>query len=344
MDKKIEKALESLNKARGNRVAFTGDGIEKLDALPTGIELLDLAIGIGGLPIGRITEIHGLPGVAKTSICLHIIANAQRAGKTCMFIDAEHALDIEHARSYGVDLENLIIVQPYSGEEAFEIIEKMVSEDLVDLVVVDSIPSLNPTPELESEFNKPTMGGQARMITGALRRLVPLLSRKKTVMLLINQMRVNIMGGQYNPYTIPGGMALSFYSSLRLQFYRKGDIKKGDSLVGLQIGFKTVKNKCSSKKESGQFNLFFDTGFESNINVIEAGEEAGIITRNGNSYFYGELKLGTGKAKAAEAINSDLSLLNQVRELLSLPPLSSEAFLQTRPHSESHSESPLQGQ
>jgi len=335
---KVQKAIEKLNKARGNDVAFTGSYIEKLEPLPTGIEVLDEATGIGGLPVGRITEFHGLPGVSKTSLCLHIIANSQKAGKTCMFIDAEHALDIEHAKALGVDLDNLIIIQPYSGEEAFEIIEQMVKDDLVDVVVVDSIPSLNPTPELEAEFNKPTMGGQARMITGALRRLVPLFSKKKATMILINQMRVNIMGGQYQPYTIPGGMALQFYCSLRIKLNKKGDIKQGDKLVGLQVGFQTAKNKCSSRKDSGVFNYLFNKGFDSMVDIIEAGTNAGILVRDGNNYNYGDTPLGYGKAKAKATIYGSFELLNQIRADLQLPQMSSEAFLLLTQHVESHSE------
>jgi len=344
MDNKIKKAIEKLNKARGNEVAFTGSYIEKLEPLPTGIEILDEATGIGGLPVGRITEFHGLPGVSKTSLCLHIIAAAQKSSKTCMFIDAEHALDIEHAKSLGVDLDKLIIVQPYSGEEAFEVIEQMVKDELVDVVVVDSVPSLNPTPELEAEFNKPTMGGQARMITGALRRLVPLFSKKKATMILINQMRVNIMGGQYNPYTIPGGMALQFYCSLRIKLNKKGDIKQGDRLVGLQVGFSTAKNKCSSRRDSGVFNYIFNKGFDSMVDIIEAGINAGIITKNGSNYSYKELPLGYGKPKAMASIYADLNLLNQIRVSLQLPPMSLEAFSLLTQHVESHNESPLQGQ
>lgn len=338
MNNKIQKAIEKLNKARGSKVAFTGSYIEKLVPLPTGIEALDEAIGIGGLPVGRITEFHGLPGSAKTSVCLHVIAQAQKAGKTCMFIDAEHALDIEHARALGVDLDSLIIIQPYSGEEAFEVIEQMVKEEVVQLVVVDSVPSLNPTPELEAEFNKPTMGGQARMITGALRRLVPLFAKKQATLLLINQMRVNIMGGQYQPYTIPGGMALQFYCSLRVKLHKKADIKAGDKLVGIQISYQVIKNKCSERRDYGHFNYIFDKGFDSMINVIDAGVNAGVIKKEGANYFYKGEKLGYGKEKVATMINADFNLLNQVRADLQLPPMSSEAFSLLTQSVESHNE------
>jgi recombination protein RecA len=341
---KIQKAIDKLNKARGNKVAFTGSYIEPLVPLSTGIEALDEATGIGGLPVGRITEFHGLPGSAKTSVCLHIIAQAQKAGKTCMFIDAEHALDIEHARSLGVDLENLIIIQPYSGEEAFEVIEQMVKEGLVQLVVVDSVPSLNPTPELEAEFNKPTMGGQARMITGALRRLVPLFSKKHATLLLINQMRVNIMGGQYQPYTIPGGMALQFYCSLRVKLHKKADIKSGDKLAGIQISYNVIKNKCSERRDYGYFNYIFDKGFESMINVLEAGVNAEIIDKDGANYSYKGRKLAYGKEKALAEINSDFELLNRIRVDLQLPPMSSEAFSLLTQSVEPHSEPPSQDQ
>lgn len=324
MDNKIRKAIEELNKLKKDSYVSTASYIEKLEGLPTGIESIDMATGIGGLPIGRISEFHGLPGVGKTSLSLQIISHAQALGKTCLFVDAEHAFDITHAEGLGVDVDNLIIARPVSGEDAFETIEQLISKGAIDVVVVDSIPSLNPTPELEAELGKPTMGGQARLITSALRRLVPIISRNNATVVLINQMRVNIMGGQYDPYTIPGGKALQFYSSLRLELKRVGFVKKGDNIQGIQIMFRTKKNKCSNRNDTGEFTYLYDSGFSAHINVVEEGEKQGIITRNGNTYHFGDVKLGVGKEKSLDAVNSDPSLLNQLREALSLPPLSSK--------------------
>lgn len=323
MDKKIQKAIEELNKSKKGGYIRAASYVEKLDSIPTGIEAIDIATGIGGLPVGRISEFYGLPGVGKTSLCLQIIKHAQSQGKSCLFVDAEHAFDISHAESIGVDVDNLIIARPESGEDAFETIEQLVTKEVIDLVVVDSVPSLNPVPELEAELNKPTMGGQARLITSALRRLVPILSRKNASLLLINQMRVNIMGGQYDPYTVPGGKALQFYASLRIELKRVGYVKRGETPIGLQVAFRTKKNKCSNRSDRGEFTYIYDEGFISKINLIEEGERRGVINRNGNTYHFGDRRLGVGKDASMEAVNSDLSLLNQLREALQLPPQSS---------------------
>jgi recombination protein RecA len=314
IEKNIKDIINRINKASNKEVAFGGNDSLKVEGSSTGIEVLDYAMGCNGYPKGRITEIYGLPGAAKTSLTLWGIATAQKEGKVCMFIDAEFALDIEHAKKLGVDTDNLIIIRPDSGEEAFEVIEKMLIEGDVDFIVVDSIPSLIPVPELEAEINKPTMGGQARLIASALRRIVPLVAKQNAVLILINQMRVNIMGGQYDPYTTPGGMSLKFYTSIRIQISMLEKLKVSGEIVGQRIKFKMRKNKVGMNNDEGVIDLDYKTGFKSKLDLVDVGIKIGVITRSGNTYSIKDIKLGVGKEKALEALESNPELQLLVRQ------------------------------
>lgn len=313
MDNKIKSIADKINKITNKEVAFVG--IKKsIEGQSTGVELLDYAIGCGGYPLGRITEIFGLPGSAKTSLALCGIAQAQKDGKTCMFVDAEYALDIEHAKKMGVDMDNLILIYPDTGEEALEVVEKMLLEKLVDFIVIDSVPSLVPTPEIESEINKPTMGGQARLIASGLRRLVPLVAKNSAALILINQVRENIMGGMYDRYITPGGQSLKFYTSVRIEITRIGDIKKGEEKIGQQVRYRMRKNKVGMNNDDGVLMFLYNKGFESKLNLIEVATKKGVVTRSGNTYMFGETKLGVGKEKALEFIEANESILQQIRE------------------------------
>lgn len=314
IEKNIQDIIKKINKASNKEVAFGGNDSLKIEGQSTGIELLDYAIGCNGYPKGRITEIYGLPGAAKTSLALWGIAQAQREGRVCMFIDAEFALDIDHAKRLGVDTDNLIIIRPDCGEEAFDVIEKMLIGGDVDFIVVDSVPSLTPTPELEAEINKPTMGGQARLIASALRRVVPLVAKQNAVLILINQMRVNIMGGQYDPYTTPGGMSLRFYTSIRMQITMMEKLKKGTDIVGQRIKFKMRKNKVGMNNDEGIIDLDYEKGFMSKLDLVDVGIKIGVIQRTGNTYSIGETKLGVGKEKALEALEASPELQSLVRQ------------------------------
>lgn len=309
---KIKKAIDSINKNKTENIAFNGLTKGKTLGQSTGVDTLDYAIGCEGYPLGRVTEVYGLAGSAKTSLCLFGIAQAQRDGKTCMFVDVEYTFDIEHALSMGVDVENLLVVYPESGEEAIESIEKMLLEDLVDYIVVDSIPALTPIPELEAEINKPTMGGQARLIASALRRLVPLVAKKKAVLLLINQMRVNIMGGTYDPYITPGGMALKFYASVRIQLQINEKLQKDGEVIGQRVKFKMRKNKVGMNNDEGMMDLVFDSGFTSKLDLLQMATKKGVTVRNGNTYYFGEIKLGIGKEKANAFLDANSELSAQI--------------------------------
>lgn len=321
MDKKIRDIISKINKSSNKEVAFSGDSTIKVEGLSTDVELLDYAIGCNGYPKGRITEIFGMAGSAKTSLCLWAIAKAQRDGKVCMFVDAEYALDLQHAASLGVDVENLIIIKPDSGEEVFEIIEGMLQTSSIDLIVVDSIPSLVPTPEIEADINKPTMGGQARLIAAGLRRIVPLVSKSNCVLLLINQQRVNIMGGQYDPYITPGGMSLKYYTSVRIELKMQDKLKKGDDVIGQRIRFRMKKNKVGMNNDEGIIEFVYGKGFNSELDLISMGVKKGVIRKEGNTHFYKDIKLGVGREKALDFLTSDSALQTLVRQevLLSQP-------------------------
>ena len=316
MDKKVKAALDAINKHAKKDIAVVGSNKIKVEGQSTGVELLDYAIGCGGYPKGRITEIFGLASSTKTSLCLYGIAQAQREGKVCMFVDAEFALAFKHAAAMGVDVDNLIVLKPDSGEEVFDTIEQMLREELVDFIVVDSIPSLIPVPEIEAEINKPTMGGQARLIASGLRRLVPLVAKNDTVLIFINQLRKNIMGGTFDPYTKPGGMSLSFYISVSIRLINMGKLKKGDEIVGQMIKFQMKKNKVGMNNHEGEMKFMFASGFESELNMVEVGTKKGVITRDGNTYIFGDTKLGVGKEKANAFLIEQPELMERLHQEL----------------------------
>lgn len=312
-DKKIISIKDKINKITNKETAFTGEK-KVLEGQSTGVELLDYAIGCNGYPKGRITEIFGLPGSAKTSLALWGIAQAQRDGLTCMFVDAEYALDLKLAESLGVNVDDLIIIYPDTGEEAIEVVERVLLDKDVDFIVIDSVPSLVPTPEIEADVNKPTMGGQARLIASAMRRLVPLVAKNNAVLIMINQLRLNIMGGQYDPYTTPGGMSLRFYSSVRMQVSSTEKLKKGGDIVGQRVRYRMKKNKVGMNNDDGHFDYIYNDGFKSKLDLIEVGTKKGVIERVGNTYTFGETKLGVGKEKALEYLESNSELLLAVRQ------------------------------
>lgn len=307
------KSIDKINKAANKQIVFFGaDSPHKdIEPMSCGIESVDTALVIGGFPKGRISEIFGLPGVAKTSFALWMIGVQQKEGKTCAFVDAECALDLDFAEKLGVDTDKLIIIQGDCGEENLEAVETLLRDNAVDLVVIDSVPSLVPRSEIEAEMNKPQMGGQARMLASGLRKLVPLCAKSGAVILFINQQRVNIMGG-YAPYTTPGGMALRFYSSVRIELKRGNaiSISGGKSIDGYQIKFMFKKNKVGKPSVEVTADFLFDGGFTSEVNILDIGAERGILRKDGNTFYYGEQKLGM-RSKALEYIEE-----NNLREEL----------------------------
>ena len=316
--KSVEQNAKEINKQFGSDVAFY-EG-QKIEFEPTGLLPLDYAIGLGGLPVGRIIEVHGQFSSAKTSLCLAIIANFQKRNIPCAFIDAEFAYSAKHAESMGVDNKKLLMIQPDYGEQAFEIMEKILKDNSTKLIVVDSVSALTPKSEAEAEYGKPTMGAQARLMASGMRKIIGLVSKQKAIVIFINQLRMNIMGGQYDPYTLPGGQSLKHYSSVMMELKKEKALMKGDKIVGYPIKIKIKKNKVGLPGEECVVNLFFQDGFSASLDVISLGEKAGFVTKTGNSYFLGEMKLGVGQNKARQFLVDNPLVASELLAKLSTAP------------------------
>ncbi|MFA6158615.1 MAG: recombinase RecA [Candidatus Paceibacterota bacterium] len=276
------------------RTKFGDDAIMKLgdkprvniNAIPTGSIGLDAALGIGGVPRGRILEIFGPESSGKTTLCLHIIAEAQKLGGICAFIDAEHAMDPEYSKRIGVKIENLLISQPDTGEQALEIVESLVRSGKLDVIVIDSVAALTPKDEIEGDMGASHMGKQARLMSQALRKLTAITAKSKTVVIFINQIRMQIGVMFGNPETTPGGKALKFYTSVRLDIRRIAQIKKGEEIVGGRVRVKVVKNKVAAPFKQTEFDLMYNEGISREGEIIALGESHGIIAKSGASYSY----------------------------------------------------------
>ena len=265
-----------------------------VEAIPTGVLSLDLALGVGGLPRGRVIEIYGPEGGGKTTVSLHAIAEAQKRGGTAAFIDAEHSMDPSYARKLGVNIENLLISQPDYGEQALEIAETLIRSGAIDMIVVDSVAALVPKAEVEGEMGDAVVGLQARLMSQALRKLTAVISKSKTVMIFINQLRekIGIMFG--NPETTPGGRALKFYSSVRLDVRAAEKIKDGDKIIGTRVKVKVVKNKVAPPFREATFVLIHGVGVLREADIIDQGINLNIISKSGSWFNYGSEKLGQG--------------------------------------------------
>lgn len=306
-----KKSKDKSAKGHGESIAATLDAIKtkfgddsimmlgdapKVDvnAIPTGSLGLDAALGIGGVPRGRIIEVFGPESSGKTTLTLHIIAEAQKLGGICAFIDAEHALDPEYSKRLGVKLDELLISQPDTGEQALEIVESLVRSGKMDVIVIDSVAALTPKDEIEGDMGQSHMGKQARLMSQALRKLTAIVAKSKTVVIFINQIRMQIGVMFGNPETTPGGKALKFYTSVRLDIRRIAQIKKGDEIMGGRVRVKVVKNKVAAPFKQTEFDLMYNEGISREGELIALGEKMGIITKSGTSYSYGEEKLGRG--------------------------------------------------
>ena len=265
-----------------------------IDSISTGSIGLDAALGVGGLPRGRIIEIFGPESSGKTTLTLHVIAEAQKKGGLCAFVDAEHAMDPEYAERLGVKIDQLLISQPDTGEQALEIVESLVRSGKLDVVVIDSVAALTPKDEIEGDMGAHHVGKQARLMSQALRKLTSIVAKSKTIVIFINQIRMQIGVMFGNPETTPGGKALKFYTSVRLDIRRIAQIKKGDEVMGGRVRVKVVKNKVAAPFRQTEFDLMYNEGISREGEIIALGEKMGIITKSGVSYSYGEEKLGRG--------------------------------------------------
>ncbi len=285
-----------------------------VEAVPTGCTSLDLALGVGGVPRGRIIEIFGPEASGKTTLAQHIIAEVQRQGGIAAFIDAEHALDPEYAKKIGVNVKELLISQPDTGEQALEILETLVRSNAIDVVVVDSVAALVPKKEIEGEMGDSHMGLQARLMSQALRKLTGVVSKTKTVVIFINQIRMKIGVFFGNPETTTGGTALKFYASLRVEVRRSAQIKQGERIIGNRVKCKIVKNKVAAPFRTCEFDIMYNEGISLSGDLIDAGVEYGIVTKSGNSYSFGEVKLGVGRENAKTTLKADRKMMMEIRK------------------------------
>ncbi len=324
--KDLATALTQIERAYGKgaimRLGVEGARVQ-LEAISTGALNLDAATGIGGIPRGRIVEVYGPESSGKTTLCLHVIANAQRADGVAAFIDAEHALDIQYARKLGVDVEGLLVSQPDTGEQALEIAEMLIRSNAVDVVVIDSVAALVPRAEIEGEMGDTHVGLQARLMSQALRKLTGAVNRSHTSVIFTNQIRekVGVMFG--NPETTSGGRALKFYASVRLDIRRIGAVKDGSDLVGNRTRVKVVKNKCSPPFKQAEFDILYDEGISHTALLVDLGAEMGVLRKSGAWYSYGDLRMGQGKESARRFLIENPDVMEEVegrlRALLGLP-------------------------
>ena len=313
--KDLTTALTQIERAHGKgSIMWMGDDAMRveIDSISTGAINLDAAIGIGGIPRGRITEIYGPESSGKTTLCLHVIANAQRAGGIAAFIDAEHALDVTYSRKLGVDVDNLLVSQPDTGEQALEIAEVLIRSNAIDLVVIDSVAALVPRAEIEGEMGDSHVGLQARLMSQALRKLTGAVARSQTSVIFTNQIREKIGVMYGSPETTPGGRALKFYASLRLDIRRIGAIKDGADIIGNRTRVKVVKNKCAPPFRQAEFDILYNVGISHESLLIEIGAEEGIIEKSGSWYSYGDLRLGQGKENSRDFLRENLDVLEEL--------------------------------
>lgn len=294
--KNVAGALKEIKAKFGDEAIMTfGSGpTTHVAAIPTGSIGLDAALGVGGLPRGRIIEIFGPESSGKTTLALHTVAEAQKAGGIAAFIDAEHALDPEYAKRLGVNLTDLLISQPDTGEQALEIVESLVRSGSVDVIVVDSVAALTPKDEIEGDMGQSHVGKQARLMSQALRKLTAISAKSNTIVIFINQIRMQIGVMFGNPETTPGGKALKFYTSVRLDIRRIAQIKKGEEIVGGRVRVKVVKNKVAAPFKTTEFDLLYNEGISREGEIIALGEKYDILSKSGASYSFGEEKLGRG--------------------------------------------------
>ena len=324
--KAVEMAVSQIEKQFGKgSIMRLGDPGAKIsvDTIPTGSLALDAALGIGGVPRGRVVEIFGSEASGKTTIALHIIAEAQKLGGTAAFIDAEHALDPIYSRRLGVDVDQLLISQPDTGEQALEITEMLVRSGGVDVTVIDSVAALVPKAEIEGEMGDVHVGLQARLMSQALRKLTAVISKSNTCAIFVNQVRykIGVMFG--NPMTTPGGLALKFHSSVRLQIRRTSAIKVGDQSVGNQVVVRVVKNKLAPPFRDATFDIYFGEGISREAEVLDLGVENKIVEKSGTWYSYGDERIGQGRDNARSFLKENPSVLadieKKVREMVGLP-------------------------
>jgi len=315
--KALNLAIAQIEKSygKGAIMKMGADGFRvRVESIPTGAINLDAAIGVGGIPRGRVTEIYGPEASGKTTLCLHVVANAQRAGGTAAYIDAEHALDTDYATKLGVDVDKLLVSQPDTGEQALEICEILVRSGAVDVIVIDSVAALVPKAEIEGEMGDAHVGLQARLMSQALRKLTGAIARSKTSVIFINQLRekIGVMFG--NPETTTGGKALKFYASLRLDIRRLAPVKEKEDVIGSHVRVKVVKNKVAPPFKQAEFDIMYAEGISHSSLLVDIGAESGIIEKTGAWYSYNGQRIGQGRENAKLFLKDNPAVMAELEE------------------------------
>ena len=310
-----KKAMQELTKKYGQgTIMKLGDGAQiQVDAIPTGSISLDLALGIGGVPRGRMVEIYGPESSGKTTIALHIAAEAQKMGGSAAFIDAEHALDPIYARALGVDIDNLLVSQPDYGEQALEVAEALVRTDAIDVIIIDSVAALVPQAELEGDMGQAMVGAHARLMSQALRKLAGAIAKSRCVVIFINQLREKVGIAYGNPEVTTGGKALKFYASVRIDVRRGQQIKEKTDVVGNLTKCKIVKNKVAPPFKTAEFDMIYGEGISLEGELIDIGEALDIVQKSGSWFAYGELRLGQGKEKAKQFLKENPDIRDEIK-------------------------------
>jgi len=314
--KDLKETLDDIQKEFGDGSIMRLKDIEAVhvDAIPTSSIFLDLALGTGGLPRGRIIEIFGPESSGKSTLALHCAAQSQKKGGVAAFIDAEHALDPEYAKKIGVKVDELLISQPDSGEQALQIVESLVRSNQVDIIIVDSVAALTPRREIAGEIGDHHIGLQARLMSQGLRKLSGIVAKSKTIIVFLNQtrMKIGIMFG--NPETTPGGLALKFYASVRIRLNRRAQIKQGEEIVGSRIKAKIVKNKVAAPFKTAEFDIYYNEGISYTADIINAGLAYGVIKRSGTWFSFGKTKLGQGMPHAKEFLKNNPATAKEIKK------------------------------
>ena len=318
-EKALNTALTQIERSygRGAIMRMGSDSASlQIESISTGAINLDAVIGVGGVPRGRISEIYGPESSGKTTLCLHVIANAQREGGIAAFIDAEHALDIQYARRLGIDVDNLLVSQPDTGEQALEIAEVLIRSNAVDVIVVDSVAALVPRAEIEGEMGDSHVGLQARLMSQALRKLTGAVSRSNAAVIFTNQIRekIGVMFG--SPETTSGGRALKFYASLRMDIRRIGALKDGPEIIGNRTRVKVVKNKCAPPFKQAEFDILYGKGISHTGLLIDIGVERGVVDKSGSWFSYGDLRLGQGKENVRTFLEENTDIAEEIESRL----------------------------
>ncbi len=327
--KKDDAAPENKERARAAQVAIEqikskfGEGsimrfgeikAAKVDVVPTGCLSLDIALGVGGVPRGRIIEIFGPEASGKTTLAQYVVAEVQKMGGIAAFVDAEHALDPDYAAKIGVNVKDMLISQPDTGEQALEIVETLVRSNAVDVIVVDSVAALVPQKEIEGDMGDQHMALQARLMSQALRKLTGIISKTNTIVIFINQIRQKIGVFFGNPETTTGGTALKFYSSVRIEIRKTAQIKQGDRIIGNRVKCKVVKNKVAAPFKTCEFDIMYNEGISLSGDLLDLGVANKVVAKAGNSYSYGDIKLGVGRENAKAFLRSDKKLMGEIRK------------------------------